>query len=123
MGSVDTGTRQAEIIPMPIDQKCRASAIKNPRPEGVDSLLSKSGMSTLTDTPAKAIYSDGIVEITMNSGDLLRIPVAKNPRLSRGSEAELSDIKLSPFGIHWPQLDEDLSIRGILAGDFGQVEN
>ena len=25
-----------------------------------------------------------------------------------------------PFGLHWPDLDEDLSIRGILAGDFGQ---
>lgn len=25
-----------------------------------------------------------------------------------------------PFGLHWPDPDEDLSIRGILAGDYGQ---
>jgi hypothetical protein len=32
----------------------------------------------------------------------------------------LANIELSPFGLHWPDLDEDLSIRGILAGDYGQ---
>ncbi|MXX74366.1 MAG: DUF2442 domain-containing protein [Holophagales bacterium] len=43
-----------------------------------------------------------------------------NPRLEGGTEAELERIELSPFGLHWPELDEDLSMRGILAGDFGQ---
>jgi len=77
-------------------------------------------MNTLIDTPAKAAYAEGIVEITMNSGDLLRFPVAENPRLSRGTQAELTEIELSPFGVHWPLLDEDLSIRRIAAGDYGQ---
>ncbi len=78
-------------------------------------------MNTLIDTPKKASCSDGVVEITMSSGDQLRFPIADNPRLSRGTQAELSDIELSAFGIHWPQLDEDLSIWGIAAGDHGQV--
>jgi len=26
----------------------------------------------------------------------------------------------SPFGLHWPTLDEDLSFEGILAGRYGQ---
>jgi hypothetical protein len=27
----------------------------------------------------------------------------------------LANIELSPFGVHWPNLDEALSIHGILA--------
>jgi len=29
-------------------------------------------------------------------------------------------IEISPFGLHWPTLDEDLSFEGILAGRSGQ---
>ena len=56
----------------------------------------------------------------MESGIEVSFPLAANPRLSVGSQAQLNNIQLSPFGLHWPDLDEDLSIRGILAGDFGQ---
>ncbi|MEW6712035.1 MAG: hypothetical protein AB1403_19585 [Candidatus Riflebacteria bacterium] len=27
---------------------------------------------------------------------------------------------MSPFGLHWPDLDEDLSFKGMIKGDFGQ---
>jgi len=47
-------------------------------------------------------------------------PVAKNPRLSKGTPEQLNNIEISPFGIHWPDLDEDLSFKGLLRGDFGQ---
>ena len=29
-------------------------------------------------------------------------------------------IELSPYGIHWPELDEDLSFQGLLRGDYSQ---
>jgi len=56
----------------------------------------------------------------MESGVEIRFPVAQNPRLARGTEAQLSNIEVSPYGLHWPDLDEDLSFRGIMEGDFGQ---
>lgn len=80
-------------------------------------------MNTLTDTPVSASCENGFVEIAMSSGKKLKFPVAGNPRLSGGSEQQLRQIELSPFGIHWPELDEDLSIRGILAGDYGQLKH
>jgi hypothetical protein len=46
--------------------------------------------------------------------------VAENPRLAGGTAQQLSNIELSPFGVHWPDLDEDLSFRGLLGGNFGQ---
>ncbi|MDQ6656251.1 MAG: DUF2442 domain-containing protein [Verrucomicrobiota bacterium] len=55
----------------------------------------------------------------MNSGAEIRFPVAENPRLARGDATQLSRIEVSPFGLHWPELDEDLSFRGLLRGDFG----
>ena len=79
-------------------------------------------MSTLLDRAEKARFQDGEIVIVMQSGTDLRFPVAQNPRLARGTAKELNNIELSPFGIHWPDLDEDLSFRGIAAGDFGQVK-
>ncbi|MEI8285654.1 MAG: DUF2442 domain-containing protein, partial [bacterium] len=43
-----------------------------------------------------------------------------NPRLTKGTPAQLNAVEISPFGIHWPDLDEDLSFEGLLRGDFGQ---
>jgi hypothetical protein len=77
-------------------------------------------MNILTDKARSAVFQDGQMIIAMESGAEIRFPVAENPRLARGTPEQLNRVELSPFGIHWPLLDEDLSIRGLLAGDFGQ---
>ena len=77
-------------------------------------------MSTLTDRARSAAYADGEIVIQMESGTQLRFPAARNPRLAAGTPQQLAHIELSPFGIHWPDLDEDLSFRGIAEGDYGQ---
>lgn len=77
-------------------------------------------MSILADSAQTAMVRDGEVIITMNSGAQIRFPFAENPRLAHGTAEQLNHIELSPFGIHWPELDEDLSFRGLLAGDYGQ---
>jgi hypothetical protein len=56
----------------------------------------------------------------MASGSEIRFPVARNPRLVQGTAEQLNRIEISPYGVHWPDLDEDLSFRGLLAGDYGQ---
>ena len=56
----------------------------------------------------------------MEDGSELRFPVADNPRLAGASAAQLDNVEISPFGLHWPDLDEDLSIEGLRRGDFGQ---
>ena len=77
-------------------------------------------MNTSTDTVRQAVYQDGQIVVTMRSGAQVRFPVAENPRLALGMEKQLNNIEISPFGLHWPDLDEDLSLRGILQGDYGQ---
>jgi Protein of unknown function (DUF2442) len=80
-------------------------------------------MSTLIDTPRSAGFRDGFIFVVLHSGAELRFPAAENPRLAHATSAQLQNIELSPFGLHWPDLDEDLSIRGIAQGDYGQVQN
>ena len=80
-------------------------------------------MNTLTDRPQKASYSDGYVAVLMESGLEYRFPIKGNERLEKGTDKELRNIVTSPFGLHWPDLDEDLSFQGIAMGDFGQIKN
>lgn len=77
-------------------------------------------MSTLVDKPVTARHRDGKIYVAMESGLELAFPVRGNPRLAGKAHEQLDRIELSPFGLHWPELDEDLSIRGILSGDYGQ---
>jgi hypothetical protein len=78
------------------------------------------GMSTLTDGVLRVTHQAGHILIRMRSGVEIRFPVAQNPRLASGTEEQLNNIEISPFGLHWPDLDEDLSLRGIMEGDYGQ---
>ncbi len=77
-------------------------------------------MNILIDEPVSAVHKNGLILIGFRSGHELTFPIKGNSRLEKGSEAELNAIELSPFGIHWPKLDEDLSFEGIMRGDYGQ---
>ena len=77
-------------------------------------------MSVLIDNARAAVFRDGQVIVTMRGGREIRFPVAGNRRLAGGTPEQLSRIELSPYGIHWPELDEDLSFEGLLRGYYGQ---
>ena len=78
-------------------------------------------MSTLVDKPVTATYRKGRVHLSMESGLSISFPIEGNPRFEGAEDSELNKIEISPFGLHWPDLDEDLSIRGILSGNYGQI--
>ena len=80
-------------------------------------------MNVLDETTPSATYSDGFVSVVFAGGARLSFPVRGNPFLERGSAAQLANMKVSRFGIHWPDLDEDLSFEGLARGDFGQYAN
>lgn len=45
-------------------------------------------------------------------GEVRGMPLAWFPKLSQADPLERDRFELSPFGIHWPGLDEDLSFDG-----------
>ncbi|MBE7496327.1 MAG: hypothetical protein HS117_15390 [Verrucomicrobiaceae bacterium] len=76
-------------------------------------------MSTLTGQPLSASYARGRVFVKMRSGLDFGFLVVGNPRPEAQVAAKLAVIESSPFGPHWPLLDEDLSIRGVLNDNHG----
>ena len=79
-------------------------------------------MNTLVDQLKQAVYQDGYIVVVMESDVVIRFSVAANARLACGTPQQLSNIEASPFGLHWPDLDEDLSFAGLLQGDYGQKQ-
>jgi hypothetical protein len=79
-------------------------------------------MNTLTDIAVAAVHTNGQIVVRMESGAEIRFLVAENPRLALGTPRQLNRIEISPFGLHWPELDEDLSLRGLIEGDHGQFQ-
>jgi hypothetical protein len=76
----------------------------------------------LANTATSAAHVNGWIIIRMESGAEIRFPVAENPRLAAATHGQLNHIELSPFGLHWPDLDEDLSFHGLLEGNHGQFQ-
>ena len=58
------------------------------------------------------------LEVVLRDGRTLSVPLQWYPRLAHGSPSERQRWRLigNGVGIHWPDLDEDISIAGLLAG-------
>ena len=63
------------------------------------------------------IKSDKLI-VGLDDGRELAVPLDWYPRLANGTLIEQGNWQLIPpgNGIHWPDLDEDISIAGLLAG-------
>ena len=54
--------------------------------------------------------------MTLVDGRKIATPLAWYPRLREASPAARDHFELMAMGIHWPELDEDLGIAGMLRG-------
>lgn len=56
--------------------------------------------------------------VALMDGRTIAVPLAWYPRLASGTPEQRSRWELAGggYGIHWPELDEDLSTEGLLAG-------
>jgi len=61
-------------------------------------------------------FDDAQMWVELEDGRTLGIPLAWYPRLLHGSPADRAQVSISPSGLHWEELDEDISIAGLLAG-------
>jgi Protein of unknown function (DUF2442) len=64
----------------------------------------------------KVRFDDAQMWVELEDGRTLGIPLAWYPRLLHGSAAARDQVSISPSGLHWEELDEDISIAGLLAG-------
>ena len=79
-------------------------------------------MSTLiVETEPRAmqvVVTDDELTVHLVDGRRVSAPLVWYPRLLRASTEQRNDWQLigEGEGIHWPQIDEDLSVAGILRG-------
>jgi hypothetical protein len=79
-------------------------------------------MSTLLterDVFAESVtFSDDSMTVHLDDGRALSVPLTWYPRLLHGAVEEREQFELigDGEGIHWPSLDEDISVEGLLAG-------
>ena len=68
-------------------------------------------------TSASAVrFDDSSLWVHLDDGRVIGAPLAWFPRLMCALPEERERFELSPHGIHWEHLGEDISIDGLLAG-------
>ena len=78
-------------------------------------------MSTLEidvgDLRARAVeFTPTELVVTLVDGRKIATPLEWYPRLKQASADQRANFEIMPMGIHWPDLDEDLGIVGMLEG-------
>jgi hypothetical protein len=79
------------------------------------------GMTTLEldvgDLKPRAVeFSASELIVTLADGRKIATPLEWYPRLQCATASQRANYEIMPMGIHWPQIDEDLSIAGMLKG-------
>ena len=54
--------------------------------------------------------------VDLDDGRTLGIPLAWFPRLLHATPEQRESVELSGSGLHWEEIDEDISIAGLIAG-------
>ena len=69
-------------------------------------------------TALRVDVTDDALTVELSDGRTLSVPLAWYPRLVYGSPEERSHWRLigAGHGIHWPDLDEDISVENLLEG-------
>jgi len=62
--------------------------------------------------------TDDTLTVDLGDGRTICVPLVWYPRLAHGTAEERATWRLigRGEGIHWPQLDEDISVEGLIAG-------
>jgi hypothetical protein len=76
-------------------------------------------LERLTDERVSGLRcTDDTLAVDLMDGRTISVPLAWYPRLANGTPDQRANWQASAggFGIHWPDLDEDLSTEGLLRG-------
>jgi hypothetical protein len=75
----------------------------------------------MTISATEICFDDDSMWVDLNDGRTLGVLLAWFPKLLEANETQLAAVEISPFGLHWDEIDEDVSIIGLLAGKGDQT--
>lgn len=90
----------------------------------IDRAMARGRRRAVTEPQAKRARYDrrtGRVVVELTNGCSFMFPARSLQGLARASDAELADIEIlgTGHGLHWPALDADFTVPGLLMGVFG----
>ena len=71
---------------------------------------------TTSAEPISVRFDDYSFWVELDDGRTLGIPLAWFPRLLHSTTEQRHAVELSRMGLHWEELEEDISIAGLIAG-------
>jgi hypothetical protein len=74
------------------------------------------------DISAKAVRFDRqSTWVELSDGRTIGVPYAWFPRLLNATPRQREAVEIGRFGLHWEDIDEDISVAGLLAGRRDQT--
>ena len=64
----------------------------------------------------KVHFTQDRLGFELKDGRLISVPLSFYPTLQHASEAQRLNFELYPSSVHWPDLDCDIGVEGMLAG-------
>ena len=77
-----------------------------------------SSASTADERVLDVQFPDDAVSVNLRDGRIITVPLVWYPRLLEATPSQRKNWKIAGggYGIHWPDIDEDLSTQGLLRG-------
>jgi hypothetical protein len=75
-------------------------------------------VSTADERVLDVQFTDDTISVNLRDGRVITIPLVRYPRLLEPTPSQRKNWKIAGggYGIHWPDIDEDLSTEGLLRG-------
>jgi Protein of unknown function (DUF2442) len=80
--------------------------------------MNSSTLKTRTATALRVEVTEDTLSVELSDGRTIAVPLAWYPRLVHGTVAERNRWRPigQGLGMHWPDLDEDISVANLLSG-------
>jgi hypothetical protein len=66
-------------------------------------------------------FDENAMWVDLSDGRTIGVPFAWFPRLLKAKKSQRENVEIGRFGLHWAELDEDISVAGLLAGRRDQT--
>lgn len=73
-------------------------------------------LNTALPEPIAVRSSDEVLAVELSDGRTVSVPLVWYPRLSYATADERAVVEVTPFGVRWPLVNEDVSVEMILRG-------
>lgn len=80
--------------------------------------ISSAGVTLPLARVSTASVTDDTLAVDLEDGRTIAVPIGWYPRLAHGTAIERRNFQISGagYGLHWPDLDEDIGVEGLLLG-------